>query len=378
MAIRNYDIGKIVKIVLFANTDWYLYNYRMPLAQELRKRGHEVVLMSPRGDYAQYLEKEGLRWITFPFTRQGKNPFAELKTIWRLKKVYQTEKPDVVHHFTIKCVLYGSIAGRMAGVRRIINAVPGLGYIFINKGFSAYLLREMVKLFYKFALTGTTVIFQNPDDQSLFVNERIVKNGQHYLIKGSGVDMSRFTPQPEAAGIPTVVLPARLLWSKGIKEFVKAGIALRDKGVQARFVLAGKGDPGNPEAVADSQLETWQQQGVVEWWKWTDDILSIYQRAHIVCLPSYYGEGVPRTLIEACACGRPVVATDMPGCREVVRHGENGYLVKPHQIEELADALRNLIENTKLRLEMGQRGRQIVENDFSLEKVLNETMAFYE
>lgn len=367
-----------MKIILFANTDWYLYNYRMPLAMELRARGHEPVLVSPEGNYHARMEEQGFRWLCFPFSRQGRNPLQELTMLWRLRNLYKKEKPDAVHHFTIKCVLYGSIAGRMCRVPRIINAVPGLGYIFSRRGNTVDLLQRMVVLFYRFALRGTSVIFQNPDDQALFVREKLVQEGQHHLIRGSGVDLQRFTPQPEPEGDPVVILPSRMLWSKGVKYFIEAARMLRKAGLRARFVLAGADDPGNPEAVPQIQLEAWQRQGDAEWWEWTDDTPSLYHRAHIVCLPSTYGEGVPRSLVEACASGRPVVTTDMPGCREVVRDGENGFLVKPHHSGELADALKRLIENPELRHEMGERSRQIAAREFSQQKVIKETLKLYD
>jgi glycosyltransferase involved in cell wall biosynthesis len=367
----------LLKIILFANTDWYLYNYRMPLALELRARGHEPILMSPDGNYHARLEQQGLRWICFPFSRQGRNPLQELNTIWRLRSLYKEEKPSVVHHFTIKCVLYGSIAGRMSGIPRIINAVPGLGYVFSRDRNKVDLLQYLVKTFYRFALRGTTVVFQNPDDQALFVDEKLVKGGQYHLIMGSGVDLERFKPQPEPVGDIVVILPSRMLWSKGVMDFIEAGRILRNAGVRGRFVLAGAGDPGNPEAVSQSQLEDWQQQGDAEWWGWTDDAPSLYHKAHIVCLPSTYGEGVPRSLVEACASGRPVVTTDMPGCREVVRDGENGFLVKPHDPQGLSVAIRRLIDDPALRQEMGKRGRLIAAQEFSQQKVLDETIKLY-
>jgi len=333
--------------------------------------------MSPDGSYHARLEKQGLRWKCFPFSRQGKNPLQELDTLRRLRKVYQAEKPDIVHHFTIKCVLYGSIAGRICGIPRIVNAIPGLGYIFSRGGESADLLQRLVKMIYRHALRGTTVIFQNPDDQAFFIREKLVMAEQSHLIRGSGVDLERFTPQPETAGDPVVMLPSRMLWSKGIREFIEAGRILRSSGCRARFILAGAGDPGNPEAVPQSQLEAWHAQGDAEWWGWTDDTPSLYHRAHIVCLPSTYGEGVPRSLVEACASGRPVVATDMPGCREVVLDGENGFLVKPRDIQGLADALRRLVDDPLLRRKMGDRGRLLAAQEFSQQKVIDETIKLY-
>jgi glycosyltransferase involved in cell wall biosynthesis len=296
----------------------------------------------------------------------------------RLLKLYRAERPDAVHHFTIKPVLYGSLAARWLKIPLIVNAIPGLGHVFIDESIPGRALRRAVMQFYRFALAGTKVIFQNPDDQALFVRYGLVKGKQHHLIRGSGVDIERLAPLPEPQGDTVAALPARLLWPKGIREFVAAAQQLKREGLQARFALIGKGDPGNPEAVPEAQLRAWDESGAVEWWGWTDDIFSIYDRSHIICLPTYYGEGVPRSLVEAAACGRPVVATDRPGCREIVQHGDTGLLVPVQDSTALADALRSLISDPQLRLDMGRRGRQLVVEKFSADQVIQETLAVYD
>jgi len=378
VAFGNRGPGYFVKIVLFANTDWYLYNYRLPLARALRQRRHEVLLLSPDGAYSTRLKEAGFKWEAFPLSRRGKNPFYELGTLWRLARFYRRERPEAVQHFTIKCVLYGSLAARWAGVKRVINAIPGLGHVFVSNRWQDRWLRWFVKEMYKFALRGTFVIFQNPDDQALFSREKLVEDGQQRLIRGSGVDMSCYVSLPEPDGVPLVVLPARMLWAKGIEEFVEAGRSLRESGIEARFVLAGDSDTATAGAVPPSQLEAWQKEGVVEWWGWQEDIISVYQKAHIICLPSYYGEGVPRSLVEAAACGRAVIGADTPGCREIVHHGVNGLLVPPRDSQALAGAIRYLVENPSLRREMGAKGREVAAIGFSLDKVIAENLALYE
>ena len=198
------------------------------------------------------------------------------------------------------------------------------------------------------------------------------------LIRGSGVDTRRFFPQPEPAGIPLVVLPARMLWDKGIAEFVAAARILRAEGLEARFALVGDNDDQNPASVASSRLNAWEKEAVIEWWGWKEEMEQIYAQAAIVCLPSFYREGVPKALIEAAACGRPLVTTDMPGCREIVRHGENGLLVPVRDDEALAKALRYLVENPSRRSIMGAASRTIAENEFSMELVISQTLAFYQ
>jgi len=366
-----------MKIILFANTDWYLYNFRLTLAQALRKKGHAVVLLSPPGEYGPRLVQAGFRWISFPLSRRGMNPFSELITLWRLARLYSRERPDLVHHFTVKCVLYGSLAAKMAGVKGVVNAIIGLGYVFIGDEWPVRLLRWLIKGFYRRALRGTQVIFQNPDDQELFSRNGLVNRKQVTLIPSSGVDIEKFSPSPEPAGEPLVILPARMLWAKGVNEFVLAAGILRLAGVQARFALIGDTDPGNPEAVPVDQLEKWRKEGIIEWWGWQEDMPAMYRQAHIVCLPSYR-EGTPKSLIEAAACGRPIVTTDRPGCREVVRHQQNGLLVPVRDSRALAEALKTLIGDAALRKQMGKKGRELAVAEFSLEKVIGQTFVVYE
>ncbi len=366
-----------MKILLFANTDWYLYNFRLPLAQALREKGHAVVLLSPPGEYGPRLAGAGFRWISFPLSRRGMNPFSELITLWRLTRLYSCERPDLAHHFTVKCVLYGSLAAKMAGVKGIVNAITGLGYVFIGDEWPVRLLRWLVKGFYRRALHGTQVIFQNPDDVGLFSRNGLVNGEQVTMIPSSGVDIKKFCPSPEPAEEPLVILPARMLWAKGVREFVLASRQLREDGIHARFALIGDTDPANPDAVPVNQLEKWRKEGIIEWWGWQEDMPAVYRQAHIVCLPSYR-EGTPKTLIEAAACGRPIVTTDAPGCRLAVHHKKNGLLVPVRDSHALAEALKILISDSALRKQMGKKGRELAVAEFSLESVVGQTLAVYE
>jgi glycosyltransferase involved in cell wall biosynthesis len=221
------------------------------------------------------------------------------------------------------------------------------------------------------------VTFQNPDDLAVFIDKGIVSKEKTVLIKGSGVDTSIFKTTPEVEGLPVVVLASRMLWAKGIQEFVDAVRILSDSGVKARFALVGKSDPANPSAIPTDQLQSWNEGGVVEWWGHKSDMPGVFGQSHIVCLPSSYGEGVPKVLIEAAACGRAIVTTNTPGCREIVRHGENGLLIPVRDSKALADALRTLIENPDMRARMGARGREIAVAEFSEEKVIEQTLFVY-
>jgi glycosyltransferase involved in cell wall biosynthesis len=364
-----------VKILLFANTDWYLYNFRLALVKVLRERGDEVVLVSPDGAYGPRMQEMGIRWIPFPLARRSLNPLGELRTILRLLGLYRQERPNLVHHFTVKCVLYGSLVCRFLGIRSVVNSVTGLGYVFME-GEGRRSLRGFIKIFYRLVLWPTWVIFQNPDDRKIFLENHLADAQRTGLIRGSGVDVRQFSPQPERSGDPLIILPARLLWDKGVGEFVEAARQLHAVGSRARFALVGDCDDQNPASVHEPQLKAWVKEGMIEWWGWKEHMEDVYAQASIVCLPSYR-EGLPKTLIEAAACGRPIVASDVPGCREIVRPGENGLLVEPRDASGLAQALAHLIQNPIIRTKMGAAGRIIAENEFSLEQILPQTLAVY-
>jgi len=220
------------------------------------------------------------------------------------------------------------------------------------------------------------VILQNPDDRRMLTDSGLLKNDQVVLIKGSGVDMKKFSPSSENKGIVTVAMASRMLWDKGVREFVNAAEALRAEGINARFVLVGDTDPENPSAIKSHVLEQWQRSGVIEWWGRRDDMPAVFRMAHIVCLPSYR-EGLPKVLIEAAASGRPIVAADAPGCREIVRDGKNGFLVPARDSLALARALKRLIEDGQLRKKMGENGRVLAVTDFSSDKVIKDTLDLY-
>jgi glycosyltransferase involved in cell wall biosynthesis len=216
------------------------------------------------------------------------------------------------------------------------------------------------------------VIFQNPEDMKEFVSRKIIKKSQAYMVRGSGVDINKFVPTDEMSGVPIVVLPSRLIKEKGAFEFVQAARMLKERNVSARFVLVGQIDYENPSAISEKQIISWVEEGVVEWWGWRSDMVSIYQSSKIVCLPTYYREGTPKTLIEAAACGRAIIASNIPGCREIVRNNQNGILIKPSNVKQLADAIQALLEDNQLRMQMGLTGRQFVENEFHNKLITSE------
>lgn len=365
-----------MKILLFANTDWYLYNYRLLLAGELRNAGHEVLLLSPEGKFAEKIKAAGFHWQAFELSRSGVNPFSEFSAILRLARFYRQEKPDLVHHFTSKCVLYGSMAARLAGVKRVINAITGMGYVFTRKNMFTSIIKPFVVLFYKTALKNSKVIFQNQHDMDYFIQKQLVKPAQCVLIPGSGVDIDHFKPLPVDKKDPLVVLPARMLWDKGVGEFVEAARLVKASGIKARFVLVGMPDEGNPTSIPEAQLRAWQASGLVEWWGWQEDMVAIYQQATAVCLPSYR-EGLAKSLIEAAACGCPLIASDIPGCRKVIENGRNGFLVPLRNPKSLSEAIIQLLSDQKLSARMGKESRKIAVQKFSAKMINKQTISIY-
>lgn len=365
------------KILLFANTDWYLYNFRLTLAKKLRQLGYEVILLSPPGDFQERLQENGFEWIPFPLSRQGINPFSELYTVWRLLKIYRQVRPVIVHHFTIKPVIYGSLAAHILNIKGIINSITGLGHLFIDTGVVTRVVRELAKILYRMSLWRTHVIFENPEDRNTFVQNKLLNTRQANLILGTGVDTKKFKPTAKRQDTPLVLFSSRLLASKGIVEFVEAAQMTRTKGLKARFAIAGTSDPGNPASIPPEQIQVWERTGVVEVWGWQEDMPSTLAQADIFCLPSYR-EGVPSALLEACASGIPIVTTNVPGCRDVVTNSINGLLVPPENPQALAEAIATLLKDPKLRAEMGKAGRQLALDKFSLEKIIEQTMYVYQ
>jgi glycosyltransferase involved in cell wall biosynthesis len=367
----------MTRVILFANTDWYLYNFRLPLAKELRAQGYEVVLLSPPGDFQNLLQENGFQWIPFPLSRQGTNPLNELQTIWRLVRVYRQVKPDVVHHFTIKPVIYGSLSAHLLGIKGIINSITGLGHLFIDPGFITRILRGLAKILYRTGLRRTQVIFENPEDRDTFIRYNLLLPEQTNLILGTGVDVEKFHPLPKDNDEPLVLFASRLLVTKGVSEFVDAAEQLNQKGLRARFAIAGMPDPGNPASIPPEQIDRWKHSGTVEVLGWQNDMPAILEKTDIFCLPSYR-EGVPSALLEACASGLPIVATDVPGCRDVVMHGVNGLLVPPRDPQALAKAIEELLTKPSLRDRMGKAGRQIAVDKFSLQKIIEQNLLVYQ
>lgn len=371
-----------MKIVLFANTDWYLYNFRRSLALALRDAGHDLLLVSPPGDYGERLRALGLRWEPLPMERRSLHPLREAMLLWGLRGLFRRERPALVHGFTIKCAVYGSLAARAAGVGARVNAVAGMGYVFISDDLRARLLRPMVRALLRLALggRGARLILQNPDDVALFERAGLVALADVRLIPGSGVDCARFAPSSEPRppdGRFRVLLPARLLWDKGLAEFVEAARRLHAEGRAIDFLLAGDPDDGNPAAVPEQTIRGWVAEGLVQWLGHVEDMPGLYRSVDAVVLPSYR-EGLPKGLIEAGACGLPLVTTDVPGCREVVTDGEDGLLVPVRDAAALAAAIARLHDDAALAARLGHAARAKAKARFDESLVVARTIAVYE
>jgi glycosyltransferase involved in cell wall biosynthesis len=367
------------KVLLTANTDWYLYNFRISLAELLRSKGMEVVFVCPAGRFIEEVQARGFRWIQWEVGRKSLNPIKEIISFIKLYRIFRQERPDIIHNHTIKAVLYGSIAGRIARVRGIVNSITGLGYIFSSSDLIASIIRPFVKSLYRWALHQKNVIeiFENNTDLEFFIAQELTGRQQANLITGVGVDIGKFSPTPEPAAPVVILMASRMLWDKGVGIFVDAVRIVRKRHT-IRAVLAGEPDAGNPSNIEPKVLQNWQNEGLVEWWGWQSDMPRTYAKCHIVAFPTMYGEGVPTVLLEALACSRPVVATDIPGCREVVTHGVNGLLVPVKNAEALAEALETLVVNPKLRQRMGNIGREMAINQFQTVKINRETLAVYD
>ncbi len=360
---------------MVVNDAAFFLSHRLPLALGARDAGYDVHIATPRDDASPRIEKAGLAFHPIPLSRRGTSPADELRTIAALVKLYREVAPDIVHHVTAKPILYGGIAARIARVPAVVHAVTGLGYVFISDEPRARALRHAIRATYRLATShpNCAVIFQNEDDRATFGGA--IRTSRVVMVRGSGVDLSSFRATPLPRDVPVVVLPSRMLWDKGVAELVEAARILKSRGVRARFVLVGGIDPGNPAAVPRERIEQWVSEGAVEWWGMRSDMPEVLAGATVVCLPSYR-EGMPKSLLEACAAGRPIVTTDVPGCRDVLAAGDFGVLVPPRDAQALADALGTVLAD-RPALERMAHAAADAAPAFAVEEVLARTLEVY-
>lgn len=367
------------KLLYVVTEDWYFWSHRLPIARAALQAGYDVLVATRVNSCAQKITEAGFRLVPLDLDRSSYSPRAEVRSIRQLEHIYRREQPQIVHHVALKPVLYGSIAAFCKSQIQIVNAFAGLGYLAASTSLKAKLLRSSTWRVLRFLMRKpeTHFLLQNAEDKALLIKRLALPPEKITIIRGSGVNVNQFKPTPEPEGVPIVLFASRMLWIKGVQQFIEAAQLLRRLGVSARFVLAGESDTDSPSCVPRQQLLDWEASGAVEWWGRQQDMSDIFKRTSLVCLPSHGGEGVPKVLMEAAASGRAIIATDVPGCRDVVRDGVNGLLVPPKKATALADAIRKLLSNRDLRLRMGFQGRQIALSEFSEEVVVRETLALY-
>jgi len=359
--------------------DWFFHSHFLERAIAASRNGYEVTVVAREGMHAEIIRKAGLRFLPFEFRRRGLNPLVELWTTLALSRLYRRERPDIVHHVALKPILYGTIAALLTGCKHIVNAPVGMGFLFTSRSLLAKALRPVVGFAMKRLLNprGSFVIFENKDDMADAVNLGMVSKLGAVLIRGAGIDVKKYPRVPEPPAPIIVSLAARMLWDKGIREYVEASELLRRRGIDICFQLIGAPDDGNPASIPSRQLEQWHAAGLVRWLGQRQDVMSLLAASHIACLPSYR-EGLPKFLLEALAVGRPVIATDVPGCREAVRHGENGLLVPAANPHALADAIAKLAADKALRMQFADASRARAEKEFSSAQVIAATVRVYE
>jgi glycosyltransferase involved in cell wall biosynthesis len=366
------------RLLFVVNVDWFFLSHRLPIALEAMRQGYDVHIAAGITDRLEELQSHGLQVHPLGISRSKAGLLEALTVAKQIWRVYHTVKPDVVHLVTIKPVLMGGILARLAGVPAVVAAVSGLGFVFLENGLVAALRRKLVGMLYRasFGHSNLAVIFQNSQDKATLVQLANLPESKTELIRGSGVDVSQFAAAPLPTGTPVVMLAARLLADKGVREFVQAARLLRTAGVKARFCLVGTADLHNPTSLTQAELDRYEAEGIVELWGHRTDMATTLTSAHIVVLPSYR-EGLPKVLIEAAACGRAVVTTDVPGCRDAIVPNVTGLLVPARDAPTLSQAITSLLNNPQRCQEMGQAGRALAEQAFDIKQVVAQHMRIY-
>ena len=372
-------VGAKRKLLFVVTEDWYFVSHRLALAIAAIEAGYDVSIATRINSHGDIIRDAGIGIYPWNVSRGSTGLWAECKAFHDLLKIYLKVRPDLVHHVALKPVLYGGLAAKLIGPRHSVNALGGMGSIFNDGSVRRRRLRSFIATGLKWILSGkdNVLILQNRDDRELMINEAGVDAKIIRLIRGVGVDVHQFSFSSETTQTPLVVLPARMLWDKGVAEYVEAAKLLRSQGLDARFALVGGTDECNPSGISLAQLQEWAKDGIVEWHGQQENMAAVFQSAHIVCLPSYR-EGLPKALLEAAACGRAIVTTDVPGCREVVQHGENGLLVPARDYVALASALKILILDPALRASMGRKGHELASTRFSQDSAIKSTLAIYD
>jgi glycosyltransferase involved in cell wall biosynthesis len=359
------------KLLFLVTEDWYFCSHRLPVARAARDAGFAVTVATRVREHGAAIRAEGFALVPLSWKRRGGGVFGQLRALWDIVRLYGRERPDILYHVALKPALFGGIALRLAFRWRkpaIVSAIMGLGTSAASTWRKQGLGRAL-----RLAAGDGAVIVQNPEDRAALIGFGFVP-GRIALIRGSGVDTGHFAALPEPKGC-TVALVGRMLRSKGVLDAAAAVRALRAEGLGVELLLTGAADPDSRDSLSDTELAALAQEAGIEWLGHVVDVREVWGRAAIALLPSSYGEGVPKALLEAASCGRPIVASDTPGCRDVVVHGETGLLVPPHDIAALAAAIRTLVNDPDLRTRMGVAGRARVLSEFAEETIAEQTLA---
>lgn len=367
------------RLLYIVDEDSYFCSHRLDLARQAREAGFEISVGTHVERHSRKIQGEGFTLFPIRLRRGMQSLLDDIGSLLELMHLYRRVRPDIVHHVSLKQILFGATAARLTRMPAVVNAVTGLSYMSNEDTSHRRLLRAGLKPLLRWALSHprSVVIFQNAGDCRDLVQAGVVRMSQALIIRGVGVDTSEFSPSPQADGEPVVILPARMRRDKGVVEFVEAAKILKQAGIEARFVLVGAIDTDHPSSLTETELARWEAEGVIEWWGHQDQMAKIFAASHIVVLPSYGGEKVPKVLLEAGSCARPIIATRVRGCTEIVKDGDNGLLVSPKDSRGLAQAIATLVQDKSLRDKMGARGREIVMKEFNAHHIAEETIAAY-
>ena len=365
------------RLAFVVTEDWWLWSYWAGIVKAARDAGYEVTVVTRVSEYGDRIRALDVDIVDIDFGRGRLSPWINLRTLRRLHAVYRRLRPHLVQHVALQPVVLGSTAAALAGGSAVVNTIAGMGYTLASDSIRARVLRRFLLPALGRALRRSHTIVQNPDDAAL-VESLGVRAERIAVVPGAGVDVRQFAPRPEPDGSIRVTMVSRLLWAKGVGEFVEAASAARTTYRDIVFTLVGAPDEDNPAAIPSEQVAAWASAGLIEWWGYREDIADVWARSHIAVLPSWYREGVPTALLEAAACGRAIVTTDTPGCREAVHHGENGLLVPARDARALADAIVTLAADPARRTSMGRVGRRRVEAEFAAARIHEQTLRVYE
>jgi glycosyltransferase involved in cell wall biosynthesis len=374
------DSGK-PRLLFLVTEDWYFWSHRLPIARAARSAGYDVIVACRITNHGARIADEGFRVHPLNWRRRGFNPIREICAIIDIARIYRRENPSIVHHIALKSVVYGSIAARLSRVSSVINSINGLGFAFTANSPWAWIARLALRLVFRMVVDrpGWTALFQNDDDRQVLTQQGFMRHSAIAVVRGSGVDVAHFAALPTPSSEPPVIaVVTRMLMIKGVETLVAASRLLRQDGVPHYLQLVGDPDPDNAASIPSELLQAWSNEPGISWLGYQHDVRSIWAQAHIAALTSLGGEGIPKSLLEAAACARPIISTNVPGCRDIARDGINAILVPPDNPEALAFALKRLIEEAELRHQYGIESRRIAQTEYSDSKIAEQVLALYQ